>query len=59
MIILANHSHICWAREQYGQTGVFKNTLNRAQILREMEVFKITVSTGAEVSTFVTLWIKA
>ncbi len=33
MIILANHSHICWAREQYGQTAVFKNTLYSAQIL--------------------------
>ncbi len=25
MIILANHSHIGWVREHYGQSAVFKN----------------------------------
>ncbi len=33
MIIVANHSHICWAREHYGQSAVFKNPLNSAQML--------------------------
>ncbi len=33
MIIVANHSHICWVREHYGQSAVFKNPLNSTQTL--------------------------
>ncbi len=40
MIIVANHSRICWAREHYDQSVLFKNLLNCAQILAGMDVFK-------------------
>ncbi len=33
MIIEANHSHICWAREHYGQSARFKKGLKIAQML--------------------------
>ncbi len=32
-INVVNHSHICWAREYNGQSALFKNPLNSAQIL--------------------------
>ncbi len=33
MIIVANYSHICWECEHNGQSAVFKNPLNSAQML--------------------------
>ncbi len=33
MIIVANHSHICWAPEYNGQSTMFKNTLFSAQMV--------------------------
>ncbi len=33
MIIVANHSQICWVREHIGQSTVFKNQLKGAQML--------------------------
>ncbi len=33
MIIVANHSQICWVREHIGQSAVFKNQLKGAQML--------------------------
>ncbi len=43
MNIVANQSHICW---HTGQSAVFRNPLNSAQMLAEMDVFKISVPTG-------------
>lgn len=43
IIIVANYSRICWACEHIGQSAMFKNWLNSAQML---EVFKIPVPTG-------------
>ncbi len=34
MIIVANQSHICWVRENNGQSEVFKNPLNSTQNAR-------------------------
>ncbi len=33
MIIEANHSNICWTHKHYGQSVLFKNPLNSAQML--------------------------
>ncbi len=52
MIIVANHSHFCWARKHIGQSAVFKKTLNRAQTLAGNGYFTISVPTGTEVGTF-------
>ncbi len=52
MIIVANHSHFCWAREHIGQSAVFKKTLNSAQMLAGNGYFTISVPTGTEVGTF-------
>ncbi len=46
MIIVANHRHICWAREHNDQSAF------KSQILAEMEVLKISVPNGIAVGTF-------
>ncbi len=51
MIIVADHSHICWVREHYGQSAVFKNPLNSTQTLAGNGLFKIAVPTGTKVGT--------
>ncbi len=51
MIIVANHSRICWAREHYDQSVLFKNLLNCAQILAGMDVFKISVPKSVFLTT--------
>ncbi len=33
IINVDNHTYICWAREYNGQSALFKNPLNSAQIL--------------------------
>ncbi len=33
MIIVANHSHICWVHAHNDQSAMFKNPLNSAQML--------------------------
>ncbi len=52
MIILDNHSHISWACEHIAQSAMFKNRLNSAQIVWEINIFLISVPAGIEVGTF-------